>query len=116
MSDYPAAIVPADFNPKTMLDNQVGTGPYMPESVEVGVKGMIVRNEGHDWWAMRPAKARSLIGSNNINYGTDPSTWVAAAAADEVAMTYETVGEFVSLFEGIGWERSEVASAATIAS
>jgi peptide/nickel transport system substrate-binding protein len=29
-------------------------------------------------------------------------------------MTYETVGDFVEVFEGIGYERSEIASAATI--
>lgn len=115
MSDYPAAIVPADFNADAMLDNPVGTGPYMPESLEVGVKGVIVRNEGHDWWGYAAGKGAFLDRIEYIDYGTDPSAWVAAAAADEVDMTYETVGDFVDIFEGIGWEQSEVASAATIA-
>ncbi len=115
MSDYPAAIVPAGFNPDTMLDNPVGTGPYMPESLEVGVKGVIVRNEGHDWWGYAAGKGAFLDRIEYIDYGQDPSAWVAAAAADEVDMTYETVGDFVDIFESIGWERSEVASGATIA-
>jgi peptide/nickel transport system substrate-binding protein len=114
MSDYPAAVVPAGFNAETMLDNPVGTGPYLPESLEVGVKGVIVRNEGHDWWGYAAGKGAFLDRIEYIDYGTDPSAWVAAAAADEVDMTYETVGDFVDLFESIGWERSEVASAATI--
>ncbi|MEL6838298.1 MAG: ABC transporter substrate-binding protein [Pseudomonadota bacterium] len=115
MSDYPAAIVPAGFNADAMLDNPVGTGPYIPESLEVGVKGVIVRNEGHEWWGYAEGKGAFLDRIEYIDYGTDPSAWVAAAAADEVDMTYETVGDFVEVFEGIGWERSEVASGATIA-
>ena len=114
MSDYPAPIVPADFNPETMLENPVGTGPYLPESLEVGVRGVIVRNEGHDWWGYAAGKGAFLDRIEFIDYGTDPSAWVAAAAADEVDMTYETVGEFVEVFESIGWERSEVASGGTL--
>ncbi|MDX8349070.1 ABC transporter substrate-binding protein [Cognatiyoonia sp. IB215446] len=115
MSDYPAAIVPAGFNADAMLDNPVGTGPYLPESLEVGVRGVIVRNEGHEWWGYAAGKGAFLDRIEYIDYGQDPSAWVAAAAADEVDMTYETVGDFVDVFEGIGWERSEVASGATIA-
>ncbi len=114
MADYPAAIVPASFSPETMLSNPVGTGPYLPESHEVQVKSVIVRNEGHDWWGYAEGKGAFLDRIEYIDYGTDPSAWVAAAAADEVDMTYETVGDFVEVFESIGWERSEVASAATI--
>ncbi|MEO0930484.1 MAG: ABC transporter substrate-binding protein, partial [Pseudomonadota bacterium] len=91
MSDYPAAIVPAGFNADAMLDNPVGTGPYIPESLEVGVKGVIVRNEGHEWWGYAEGKGAFLDRIEYIDYGTDPSAWVAAAAADEVDMTYETV-------------------------
>ena len=115
MSDYPAAIVPAGFNPETMLDNPVGTGPYLPDGLEVGVRGAIVRNEGHEWWGYAEGKGAYLDRIEYIDFGTDPSAWVAAAAADEVDMIYETVGDFVEVFEGIGWERSEVASGATIA-
>ncbi|MEM6307547.1 MAG: ABC transporter substrate-binding protein, partial [Pseudomonadota bacterium] len=50
MADYPAAIVHSSHNPDDMLGTAVGTGYMMPESLEVGVKGVIVRNEGHDWW------------------------------------------------------------------
>jgi len=48
MADYPAAIVHKSHNPEDMLGTAVGTGPYKPESLEVGVKGVVVRNEGFD--------------------------------------------------------------------
>ena len=114
MSDYPAAITPAGFDAETMLENPVGTGPYLPEMLEVGVKAVLVRNEGHDWWGYAAGKGAYMDRIEYIDYGTDPSAWVAAAAADEVDMFYETVGDFVDIVEGLGWERSEVASAATI--
>ncbi|MFO8125624.1 ABC transporter substrate-binding protein [Yoonia sp.] len=114
MSDYPAPIIPADFDPENMVGNPVGTGPYLPESLEVGVKGVLVRNEGFEWWGYAEGKGAYLDRIEYIDYGTDPSAWVAAAAADEVDMFYETVGDFVEVVESIGWERSEVASGATI--
>lgn len=114
MSDYPAPIIPADFDPENMVGNPVGTGPYLPESLEVGIKGVLVRNEGFEWWGYAEGKGAYLDRIEYIDYGTDPSAWVAAAAADEVDMFYETVGDFVEVVESIGWERSEVASGATI--
>lgn len=114
MSDYPAAITPAGFDAETMLENPVGTGPYLPEMLEVGVKAVLVRNEGHDWWGYAAGKGAYMDRIEYIDYGTDPSAWVAAAAADEVDMFYETVGDFVDIVEGLGWERSEIASGATI--
>ena len=115
MADYPAAIVHSSFDAENMMGNPVGTGPYLPESLEVGVKGVLVRNEGFEWWGYEAGKGGYLDRVEFIDYGQDPSAWVAAAAADEVDMFYETVGDFVDVVEGIGWERSEVASGATIA-
>ncbi|WP_375281768.1 ABC transporter substrate-binding protein [Pseudooctadecabacter sp.] len=114
MADYPAAIYHASIDREDPARTPVGTGPYTIESNEVGVKAVLVRNEGHDWWGYEAGKGAYLDRIEYIDYGTDPSAWVAAAAADEVDMTYETVGDFVEVFEGIGFERSEVASAATI--
>jgi peptide/nickel transport system substrate-binding protein len=114
MSDYPAAITHADFDPEIMFDNPIGTGPYLPEMLEVGVKAVLVRNEGFEWWGYEAGKGAYLDRIEYIDYGTDPSAWVAAAASGEVDMLWETVGDFVDVVEGLGWERSEVASAATI--
>jgi peptide/nickel transport system substrate-binding protein len=49
-----------------------------------------------------------------IDYGTDPSAFVAAAEADEIDTLYETTGEFVDIFTGLGWQNSEAVTAATI--
>jgi len=116
MSDYPAAVYhsSATGTPEDMMSNPIGTGPYKPESLEVGVKGVIVRNEGFDWWGYSAGKGAYLDRIEYIDYGTDPAAWVAAAEAEEVDMFYETVGEFVDVMDGLGWEKSEVASAATI--
>ncbi len=79
MADYPAAIVQDSHNPDDMLDTAVGTGPYKPEALEVDVKGVIVRNEGHDWWGYAVGKSAYLDRIEFIDYGTDSSAWVAAA-------------------------------------
>ncbi|EPX79037.1 ABC transporter substrate-binding protein [Litoreibacter arenae] len=116
MSDYPAAVYhgSATGTPEDMLANPVGTGPYKPESLEVGVKAVIVRNEDHDWWGYAAGKGAYLDRIEYIDYGQDPAAWLAAAEADEIDTMYENVGEFVDVFDGLGWERSEVASGATI--
>ena len=77
MADYPAAITPAGFDPETMLDNPVGTGPYLPELLEVGVKAVLVRNENHTWW--NAGNGAYVDRVEYVDYGTDPSAWVAAA-------------------------------------
>ncbi|MDP5084413.1 MAG: ABC transporter substrate-binding protein [Yoonia sp.] len=114
MADYPAHIVPQDFDAENMLANPKGTGAYLPESLEVGVGGTLVRNEGHDWWGYAAGKGAFIDRFEFIDYGTDPSAWVAAAAAEEVDVIYETVGDFVDILDGMGWEKSEVASGSTV--
>ena len=114
MADYPAAVYHSSINREDPGVDAVGTGPYVLESNEVGVKAVLVRNEGFDWWGYAAGKGAYLDRIEYIDYGTDPSAWVAAAAADEVDMTYETVGDFVEVFNSIGWEESAIASAATI--
>lgn len=113
MADYPAAIVPASFSADTMLTNPVGTGPYLPESLEVGVKGVLVRNEGHTWWGATDGAWMDRI--EFIDYGTDPSAFVAAAEADDVDMIHKSEGEFIDVFDLLdGWQRNEVTTASTI--
>ncbi|MBO9464861.1 ABC transporter substrate-binding protein [Tropicibacter sp. R15_0] len=114
MADYPAAITHSSHNPDTMLDNPIGTGYMLPESHEVGVKGVLVRNEGHDWWGYEAGKGGYLDRIEFIDYGTDPAAFVAAFDAEEIDMNWESVGEFVDVFDGLGLERSEVPSGFTI--
>jgi peptide/nickel transport system substrate-binding protein len=114
MGDYPAAIVHSSHNPDDMLGTAVGTGPYKPESLEVGVKGVIVRNEDHDWWGYAAGQGAHLDRFEFIDYGTDPSSWVAAVEADEVDAVWDVDGEFIDIMAGLGMVQSTVASGATI--
>ena len=114
MADYPAAIVHSSHNPDNMIGTAVGTGPYKPESLEVGVKGVIVRNEDHDWWGYAAGKGAYLDRFEFIDYGQDPSSWVAAVEADEVDAIWDVDGEFIDIMAGLGMVQSTVASGATI--
>jgi peptide/nickel transport system substrate-binding protein len=116
MSDYPAAITHETFNADTMLDDPIGTGPYLPEILEVGIKGVLVRNENHTWWGHEGLEGGGafLDRIEFIDFGTDPSAWVAAAESEEVDMLYETVTDFIAVMDGLGWTQSNAVTAATI--
>ncbi|MEO1106639.1 MAG: ABC transporter substrate-binding protein [Pseudomonadota bacterium] len=114
MADYPAAIVHSSFDANDMLSNPVGTGFMLPESHEVGVKGVLVRNEGHEWWGYEAGKGGYIDRIEFIDYGTDPAAFLAAYEAEEIDMNWESVGEFVDIFDGIGLVRSEIPSGFTI--
>jgi len=112
MADYPAAIIHADTSIDS-IDNPIGTGPYLPESLEVGVKAVLVRNEDHTWW--NEGNGAYLDSIEYIDYGTDPSAFVAAAEAEEIDMTYSIEGEFIDIFDTLdGWVNNEIVTAATI--
>jgi len=113
-ADYPAAVVHSSYDdtPEGLLSSP-GTGPYLPESLEVGVKGVLVRNENHSWWDAKNGAYLDRI--EYIDYGTDPAAFVAAAEAGEIDMLYETTGDFVEVFDSLGtWGKSEAVTAATI--
>ena len=114
MSDYPAAIVHSSHNPEDMMGSPVGTGPYKPESLEVGVKGVVVRNEGFDWWGYAAGKGAYIDRFEFIDYGTDNSAFVAAYEAEEIDMNWESIGEFSDIMDGLGLTRSDVVSGSTI--
>ena len=114
MADYPAAIVHSSHDPDDMIGTQVGTGPYLIESHEVGIKAVLVRNEGHDWWGYAVGKGAFIDRFEFVDYGTDPSLHLAAAEADEVDVIWEVDGDYLQMFEAIGWTRTAVASGATI--
>lgn len=114
MADYPAAIVHSSHNPDDMLANPVGTGYMKPESLEVGVKGVIVRNDGFEWWGYAAGKGGHLDRIEFIDYGTDAAAFVAAYEADEIDMNWETTGEFIDIQTGLGLTQSDVVSGATV--
>ena len=108
-ADYPAAIVHKSHTGDP-LENPVGTGPYMIDSYSVGEKAVLVRNENHNWWG----EGAYLDRIEFIDMGTDPTAFVAAADAGEIDMTYDTTGDFVDVFDGLGFAKSEAVTAATI--
>ena len=93
-SDYPAAIVPQDFSGDPMA-NPKGTGPYLPEELQVGVRSALVRNTDHAWWGSDVFGGPYLDRIEYIDFGTDQASHFAAAQSGEVDMVYESLGEFV---------------------
>ncbi|MEO1680304.1 MAG: ABC transporter substrate-binding protein [Pseudomonadota bacterium] len=113
ISDYPAAIVHQSFTPETIMSNPIGTGPYLPTRFEVGVGATLVRNTDHTWW--NAGNGAWLDEIEIIDYGSDPVAYVAAAESDEIDIVYDTMGDFVAIFDGFeGWTRHETVTGATI--
>ena len=114
IADYPAPIIHPDQDPDDIMGQQLGTGPYLCPEHEVGIRAVLQRNADHDWWGYAADKGAYLDTIEYIDYGTDPSAFVAAAEAEEVDAIYETVGDFVDIFDSIGWEKSEIATGSTV--
>ncbi len=114
MADYPAAVVHKSYDNGDPAANWIGTGPYMPETNEIGVSQVLAKR-AEPWWGTAVYGGPYLDKIIYTDYGTDPAAVVAAAEADEIDMTYQTVGDFVQVFDGIGWNKTEAVTAATIA-
>ncbi|TMM52926.1 ABC transporter substrate-binding protein [Sulfitobacter sabulilitoris] len=115
MADYPAAITHATTNLEDIAGDPVGTGPYLPAEFDVGVKAVLTKNEDHTWWGTEVYGGPYMDRIEYIDYGTDPSAFVAAAEAEEIDMTYSIEGDFIDLFDTLdGWVRNEIVTAATI--
>ena len=114
VSDYPSAVVHSSFDNGDPSANPIGTGPFLPESNEVGVKQVLVRNPNHTWWGTEVYGGPYVDRIEYIDLGTDPSSFVAAAEADEIDVTYRTDADFVEIFDSIGWAKSEVGTSATL--
>lgn len=113
MADYPAAVPHKDYNPETAVEKPLGTGPYIPESLEVGVKAVLVRNPNHTWW--NEGNGAFVDRIEIIDYGTEPAAWLAAAESDEVDATYSIEGEYIAIFDELdGWKRDDIVTASTI--
>ncbi|WP_291728820.1 ABC transporter substrate-binding protein [Leisingera sp. F5] len=113
MADYPAAIVHSSFQTNDFLSN-VGTGPYLLTELEVGVKSTLERNDNHTWWGEAIYGKPALDRIEYVDFGTDPSSWLAALESDEVDMLYESVGEFIDVMDGLGYKKSEVVTMSSI--
>jgi peptide/nickel transport system substrate-binding protein len=115
VADYPAAVTHPSYETGDPSTNPIGTGAYLPEVNEVGVRQVLVKNPDHTWWGTAVYGGPYLDRIEYIDLGTDPSATVAAAEAGEIDATYRTQGDFVEIFDGIGWEKSEANTSATLA-
>jgi peptide/nickel transport system substrate-binding protein len=113
-ADYPAAIVHKSYENGDPTQTP-GTGPFLPETVEVGVKAHLVKNADHTWWGTAVYGGPYLDRIEYTDLGTDPSAEVNAAAAGEIDVTYQSTGEFIEQFDALGWTKSEAVTAATLA-
>ncbi len=111
-SDYPAAVVHGSYNPDAVQN--VGTGPYVIEELEVGVKCTLARAEDHTWWGTDVYGGPYLDRIEYIDFGTDSAAWLAALESEEVDMLHESVGEFIDIMDGLGLVKSEVVTGATV--
>ena len=115
MADYPAAIIHPDTPRSDLMSAPIGTGAYLPETLEVGVKASLVRNTDHTWWGTEVLGGPYLDRIEYIDYGTDPAAWVAAAEADEVDALYSVDGDFIDILGTLdGWAQHEIVTASTI--
>ena len=115
MADYPAAVLHQSYDGGDPSVNPVGTGPYLPESNQIGIKQVLVKNTGQPWWGTEVYGGPYLDRIEYIDLGTDSAAILAAADSGEIDMTYQTVGAFVEIFDQIGWQKSEALTSATIA-
>ena len=106
MSDYPAAIVHANYTDEDPFEAGIGTGPFRPVTLAVGEKCVLERHPDHDWWGSAVYGGPYLDQVEFVDYGTDPSNWVAAAESGDVDLLYETVGDFVDVMDAQGWVKS----------
>ena len=113
MADYPSAITHSSFQ-TTDYKSNVGTGPYLITENEVGVRCVLERNENHAWWGEAVFGRPALDRIEYIDFGTDPSSHMAALESDEVDMLHESVGEFIDVLDSLGYQRSETVTMASI--
>ena len=109
LAEYPGAIQHRDLIGQDPLEHGVGTGAYRVARHEVGVGALLERNPDHSYWG-----EAYLDTIEFVDLGEDPAAWFAGADAGEFDMVYETVGEFIDIFDAIGWTQYETPTAATI--
>ncbi|WP_300549383.1 ABC transporter substrate-binding protein [Roseovarius sp.] len=112
-ADYPAAIMHETYDGGDPFAHGIGTGPFRPVSMTVGESCILERHPDHRWWGSEVFGGPYLDRVEFLDYGTNPSSWLAAAEADEVDLLYETVGDFIDAMDGIGWVKTRTETAAT---
>ncbi|MEM8775095.1 MAG: ABC transporter substrate-binding protein [Pseudomonadota bacterium] len=114
LSDYPAAVVHPSFDGQDPFSHGIGTGPFRPVEMSVGEKCVLARDTERKWWGQEIFGGPYLDRIEFLDYGTDPSTWLAAAETGEIDLLYESVGDFIDVLDVLGWTRTQTDSAATM--
>lgn len=114
LSDYPAAVVHQSFDGSDPFTHGIGTGPYRPVEMEVGVRCVLERNTDHTWWGTEVFGGPYVDRIEFLDFGTDPSSWIVAAEMDQIDLLYESVGDFIDVLDALGWVKTETESAATM--
>lgn len=112
MSDYPAGITHADFDPNDVAAS-TGTGPYRITEYDAGVSCTLERTD-QPWWGTEIYGGPYLDRIEYVDYGSDPATWLAAIQMGDVDMLDESVGDFIDVLDGLDLKKSEVVTASTI--
>ena len=115
MADYPALVMHQSYDNGDPAANPIGTGAYLPETNDVGTRQVLVRNTAHTWWGTAVYGGPYLDRIEYIDYGTDPAAVLAGAESDEIDATYQTTGDFVDIYDGLGWQKTEAVTSATLA-
>jgi peptide/nickel transport system substrate-binding protein len=114
IADYPAAVVHSSYDNGDPT-NTPGTGPYLAETNDVGIRQVLVRNPDHTWWGTEVYGGPYLDRVEYIDLGIDPAAAMAAAGSGEIDATYQTTGEFVGILDSLGWKQSEAITSSTLA-
>ncbi|MDT8327101.1 MAG: ABC transporter substrate-binding protein [Roseovarius sp.] len=112
-ADYPAAILHESYDGGDPFAHGIGTGPFRPVSMTVGESCILERHPTHTWWGSEIFGGPYLDRVEFIDFGTNPSSWLAAAEQNKVDLLYETVGDFIDAMDAIGWTKTRTETAAT---
>lgn len=115
--DYPALIVHRSFDETgaNLSKNPIGTGPWVLDSVDVGVKATLSRRKDNGgWWGDTAMGPVLLDGIEYIDYGTDPSAEIAGYESGEINTSYETPPSYVKIFDDLDLKKSEALTANTV--
>lgn len=114
MADFPAAVVHQSYQGDDPFAHGLGTGPFRPVSLDPGTSCVLEHAADHEWWGSEVFGGPWLDRVEFLDYGTNPSGWLAAAEAGEIDLLYESVGDFIDAMDAIGWTATRVETADTM--
>ncbi|MCJ8139653.1 ABC transporter substrate-binding protein [Falsirhodobacter halotolerans] len=114
-SEYTALVVHPSYDGADPAVGPLGTGPYLPVENEVGTRQVLERDAARPWWGTAVFGGPWLDRIEYIDSGAGAARSLDFAQRNLIDAVDQSVGDAVPQFDGIGWVRSEVASAATLA-